>query len=87
MVDNSRNYVVKKDENVSSTWVKAQLGILLKGELAKAGKLFLGRQLFCSEQKCRTLYTALCSLINSPKIGLDKIKVKFSEARTYVHER
>ena len=26
------------------------LGILLKGELAKAGKLFLGRQLFCSER-------------------------------------
>ena len=32
------------------------LGILLKGDLAKAGKLFLGRQLFCSGG---TVYTAI----------------------------
>ena len=34
------------------------LGILLKGDLAKAGKLFLGRQLFCSTSS-GTVYTAI----------------------------
>ena len=52
------------------------LGILLKGELAKAGKLFLGRRLFCSELKMQDAIHCLM-LINSPKIGLDKIKVKY----------
>ena len=46
-----KRFAGRKDENVSSTWPGSKLlGILLKGELAKAGKLFLGRQLFCLEQ-------------------------------------
>ena len=36
------------------------LGILLKGDLAKAGKLFLGRQLFCTcSTSSGTVYTAI----------------------------
>ena len=55
------------------------LGILLKGELAKAGKLFFWTDNCSAQNKCWTLYTALCSLINSPDLQLDTITVKYLE--------
>ena len=73
-------YCWRKDDDDFSTWPGPRLlCILPEVELAKAGKLFFWTDNCLAQNKCWTLYTALCSLINSPDLQLDTITVKYLE--------
>ena len=68
----------RKDENVSSTWVKA-IRHLAQGRIGDSQEIILWADNCSAQNKCWTLYTALCSLINSPDLELNTVTVKYLE--------
>ena len=68
----------RKDENVSSTWVTA-IRHLAQGRIGGSREIILWADNCSAQNKCWTLYTALCSLINSPDLELDTIAVQYLE--------
>lgn len=74
----------RKDENVSSSWVKA-LQYLAKERIGARKDIILWADNCSAQNKCWTLYTCLCWLVNSSEIGVDTITVKYLEpGHTYM---